>query len=290
MMTTPTDGEWMSAHEARESLVSAGIPYQDAASAICARAHVGLIKARAKRFIRNRTASDDAEVPAEFWWAKGGKALKQNWATGDFETPLQRDMRIPDYGRVGRLQAYGVEFLRSDVDQLKPPSIAPAAPPSPAQRRAGRTVFIGHGHSEEWRKLYIYLRDSHGLSVREFNSGSSPVGISITNHLQSMLDQADFAFLILTGDDLQATGELNPRLNVVHEAGLFQGTLGFRKAILFLEEGCQEFSNVRGLIPIQFPKGKIDAKFHQAVDVLNGCSPRTIAEHRCKTLINIYKY
>jgi uncharacterized caspase-like protein len=24
--------------------------------------------------------------------------------------------------------------------------------------------------------------------------------------------------------------------------------------------------------------------------LLNGCSPRTIAEHRCKTLINIYKY
>jgi hypothetical protein len=74
-------------------------------------------------------------------------------------------------------------------------------------------VFIGHGHSEEWRKLYIYLKDSHGLNVREFNSGISPVGISITDHLQSMLDQADFAFLILTGDDLQATGELNPRLN-----------------------------------------------------------------------------
>jgi predicted nucleotide-binding protein len=57
-------------------------------------------------------------------------------------------------------------------------------------------------------------------------------------------------------------------LNVVHEAGLFQGKLGFRKAILFLEEGCQDFSNVRGLTHIPFPKGKIEAQFHEATKVL----------------------
>ena len=72
-----------------------------------------------------------------------------------------------------------------------------------------------------------------------------------------MPDQADLAFLILTAEDPPATGEFNPRMNVVHQAGLLQGKLGFRKAILFLEEGCQEFSNVRGLTHIPFPKGKM---------------------------------
>ena len=51
-----------------------------------------------------------------------------------------------------------------------------------------------------------------------------------------MLAQADFAFLIMSAEDEQATGKFNPRLNVVHEAGLFQGRLGFQKAILVLEE------------------------------------------------------
>ena len=83
-----------------------------------------------------------------------------------------------------------------------------------------------------------------------------------------MLDDAGFAFLILTGEDEQATGILHPRLNVVHEAGLFQGRLGFQKAILVLENGCQGFSNVDGLTAIRFEKGKIEAKFHEAIDVL----------------------
>ena len=76
-----------------------------------------------------------------------------------------------------------------------------------------------------------------------------------------MLDQANFAFLILTGEDEQATGKFNPRLNVVHEAGLFQGRLGFEKAIILREEGCEDFSNVGGLGEIHFPKGDIGAKF-----------------------------
>ena len=113
----------------------------------------------------------------------------------------------------------------------------------------------------------MFLHNDHDLSVIEFNS-SSAVGISTPDHLQDMLNQADFAFLILTGEDEQTTGELNPRLNVVHEAGLFQGKLGFRKAILLLEEGCQDFSNVRGLTHIPFPKGKIETQFHEATRVL----------------------
>jgi predicted nucleotide-binding protein len=49
-------------------------------------------------------------------------------------------------------------------------------------------------------------------------------------------------------------GKLHARLNVIHEAGLFQGRLGFNKAIILLEEGCEEFSNIHGLGHIPFPK------------------------------------
>jgi predicted nucleotide-binding protein len=253
-MTTPTGGDdWVTAREAAELL-----PHST--RAICIHAKEGLVRARARVLVWGGERRNDADVPPEFWWAEGDEALEQDWRTGHFVTWIRN-------GTV-RLEAFMVEFRRLDIQQLRPKSAAtPTAPPSPVRRLAKRTVFIGHGHSAEWRKLSLFLRDEHDLSVIEFNS-SSPVGISTTEHLQAMLNQADFAFLILTGEDEQATGELNPRLNVVHEAGLFQGKLGFRKAILFLEEGCQDFSNVRGLTPIGFPKGEIDARFHEATRVL----------------------
>jgi predicted nucleotide-binding protein len=50
---------------------------------------------------------------------------------------------------------------------------------------------------------------------------------------------------------------------VVHEVGLFQGKLGFAKAIVLLEDGCQEFSNIHGLGQIRFPRGDIGAKFEE---------------------------
>jgi len=56
--------------------------------------------------------------------------------------------------------------------------------------------------------------------------------------------------------------------NVVHEAGLFQGRLGFKKAILLLEETCEKFSNIDGLGYIPFPTGEIRAAFEDIREVL----------------------
>jgi predicted nucleotide-binding protein len=248
----------MSAKEALDYLTSRRMHYQDAVSAICTRAHAGLVDARAKTLLFGSKRNLDGDVPTGFWWAEGHEELTQDWATGYFETWLNHDTRV---------QAFDVTFRRKDIEHFAP-ATAESPAPRRGQRPSGRTVFIGHGHSEEWRKLYIYLGGVHGLAIKEFNSGSSPVGISVTDYLQNMLDEAGFAFLILTGDDAQASGELYPRLNVVHEAGLFQGKLGFRNAIIFIEDGCQGFSNVDGLTVIRFEKGKIEAKFHQAIDVL----------------------
>jgi hypothetical protein len=55
---------------------------------------------------------------------------------------------------------------------------------------------------------------------------------------------------------------------VVHEAGLFQGRLGFSRAIALLEEGCEEFSNIQGLGQIRFPRGNIAAVFDDVRQVL----------------------
>jgi predicted nucleotide-binding protein len=92
-----------------------------------------------------------------------------------------------------------------------------------------------------------------------------------------MLDAAAIAFLVMTAEDEMADGAAQARMNVVHEAGLFQGRLGFTKAILMLEEGCQEFSNVSGLGQIRFPRGNITAVFEEVRRVLAACRTEVVS-------------
>jgi len=60
----------------------------------------------------------------------------------------------------------------------------------------------------------------------------------------------------MTAEEEKADGKMQARMNVVHEAGLFQGRLGFSRAIVMLEKGCDEFSNIEDW-QIRFPKNNI---------------------------------
>ena len=130
-----------------------------------------------------------------------------------------------------------------------------------------RRPLIGHGRSLLWRELKDFLEDRLNLPWDEFNR--VPVaGVTNIERLSEMLEAAAIAFLVVTGQDELADGSLQARMNVVHEAGLFQGRLGFSKAIILLEEGCTEFSNIQGLGQIRFPKGNIKAAFEDVRAVL----------------------
>lgn len=131
----------------------------------------------------------------------------------------------------------------------------------------GRNVFIGHGRSPIWLELENFLQSRLKLTVDEFNRIPT-AGKTNVQRLSEMMDSAAFAFIVLTGEDEQSSGELHARLNVVHEAGLFQGRLGFEHAIILIEEGCEEFSNIDGLGQIRFPKDRIDFVFEKVREVL----------------------
>jgi predicted nucleotide-binding protein len=147
--------EWISASGA-VALLDIGDD-ERAQRTICQRAYAGLIKARAERFIRDEHLADNVEIPGEFWWAKGERALTQNWNTGDFETWI--DHRI-------HLEAFGVTFRRADVERIKPgtaiaESIAAdpptgqgrpiAVPPMSIERRrhllAATSILKAYGHT-----------------------------------------------------------------------------------------------------------------------------------------------
>jgi predicted nucleotide-binding protein len=133
--------------------------------------------------------------------------------------------------------------------------------------RIGTNVFIGHGGSQAWRQLKDFIQDRIGLPWDEFNR--VPVaGVTNIARLSEMLDASAIAFVVMTAEDELLDGEIQARMNVVHEAGLFQGRLGFTKAIVLMEDGCKEFSNIQGLGQIRFPKNNIAAAFEEIRRVL----------------------
>jgi len=66
---------------------------------------------------------------------------------------------------------------------------------------------------------------------------------------------------VFTAEDGHEDKTRHARENVIHEAGLFQSRLGWDKAIILLEDGCEEFSDVRGLTQIRFAEGTIEKGF-----------------------------
>ena len=128
-------------------------------------------------------------------------------------------------------------------------------------------IFIGHGGSHIWRELKDFIVDTLELEYEEFNR-ISPAGKATSDRLKEMLEVSRIAFLIMTGEDEQADGSLRARENVIHEVGLFQGKLGFERAIILLEKGCGDFSNIHGITYIPFPKGNIKAAFEDIRQVL----------------------
>jgi hypothetical protein len=139
----------------------------------------------------------------------------------------------------------------------------PELPQPPKEVR----VFVGHGHDLQWRDLKDHLHEKHGYTIEAFEIGSR-AGHTIRDILEDMLQSSSFALLVMTGEDETKDGRMHARQNVVHEAGLFQGRLGFSRAILLLEDGAEEFSNIFGLQQIRFAKGRIRESFGDVLAVL----------------------
>jgi predicted nucleotide-binding protein len=133
--------------------------------------------------------------------------------------------------------------------------------------RRSRTIFIGHGRSPKWLALASFLKDELHLQYEEFNRIPS-AGVGTKERLREMLDRCGFALLVLTGEDVHDDRTLHARENVIHEVGLFQGRLGWRRAIVLLEEGCEEFSNIVGVGHIPFNRGAIDTCYPEIRRVL----------------------
>ncbi|MEO5956020.1 MAG: nucleotide-binding protein [Nitrospiraceae bacterium] len=159
---------------------------------------------------------------------------------------------------------------RSDIEtvfekHLENSKLSPIAMAALAKARP--IVFIGHGRSALWRDLKDHLQDKHGIKVAAYETGAR-AGHTIRDFLEELVSNSLFALLVLTGEDEQSDGTLHARQNVIHEVGLFQGRLGFSRAIILLEDGTEEFSNVHGIQQVRFSKGNIRETFGEVLATL----------------------
>jgi hypothetical protein len=156
-------------------------------------------------------------------------------------------VKLPSRASIEKIFGF---FDDAEAESKVPPSIS----------KPEVSIFIGHGRSEQWRKLADHLRDQHDYTINAYETGAR-AGHTIRDILDDLASQSSMAILVFTGEDEQVDGQLRARQNVVHEAGLFQGKLGFSKAIVLLEEGVEGLSNLDGVQYIPFSKGNIRETF-----------------------------
>lgn len=125
-------------------------------------------------------------------------------------------------------------------------------------------IFIGHGRSSQWRDLKDHLHDKHGYRIEAYETGAR-AGHVIRDILDDMASKASLALLVLTAEDEQADGTFHARQNVIHEVGLFQGKIGFNRAITLIEHGVEPFSNLQGIDQIRYSKGNIRETFGEVL-------------------------
>ena len=178
------------------------------------------------------------------------------------------DIEIPDYRKNVSRWINDLESIYEQLDLYEElPSNTQQPTNQDTMNNENKKYFIGHGRSLEWLKLKDFLENTLGLPYEEFNS--IPQAGKITSiRLKEMLESCCMAFLIMTGEDEHTDGTLHARSNVIHEIGLFQAQLGYERAIILREEGCEVFSNIQGITYIEFPKADIEAAFEKIRGVL----------------------
>lgn len=170
-----------------------------------------------------------------------------------------RYSRSPDRSRVS-YTARSRAIIEGVLERFRAYAEANPAPIPEKPQRERPVIFIGHGQAGAWRDLRDHLVDKHEHRVVSYETGSR-AGHSIRDILDSMRRESSFALLVMTADDDVSDGTKRARQNVVHEIGLFQGSLGFDKAIVLLENGVDEFSNLFGVQQIRFDKDRIRETF-----------------------------
>ena len=125
------------------------------------------------------------------------------------------------------------------------------------------SIFISHGHADLLKyQLKDFIKSRLGREALILSEQPNN-GMTIVEKLEAASEKCNKAIILLTKDDEMADGNKRGRQNVIHEIGFFQGKYGRKNVILLCEEGVELFTNISGIVYIQFNRDHFPEVFEQ---------------------------
>lgn len=133
-------------------------------------------------------------------------------------------------------------------------------------------IFVSHGHSELLKlKLKDFIRSRLQKNVIILSEQPNQ-GLTVVEKLERVSERCCFAIILMTKDDEQRSGGARARQNVIHEIGFFQGKYGRSRVILVAERGVELFTNISGIVRIEFEPNHFETVFEKLRVELEGLS------------------
>ncbi|MQY28119.1 hypothetical protein NRB56_37020 [Nocardia sp. RB56] len=122
-----------------------------------------------------------------------------------------------------------------------------------------RRVLILHDENPQWQDVQRFLERRCGLETDQLGPADFDAG-GFEAAVGGPLSRCGFAVCILSARD-SVHGFRQPSQAIVHQVGILQGRYGFGRVAILVEDGCDLFTNLSGLIRLEFPRGRVEAKF-----------------------------
>ena len=128
-----------------------------------------------------------------------------------------------------------------------------------SERISDYNIFIVHGHDGEAKHKVARFIENLKLTATILDEQPSK-GQTIIDKFEEHADEAAFAIVLLTSDDLGAPNDNNNELksrarqNVILELGYFWHRLGRERVCVLHEEGVELPSDIQGIVYVPFDK------------------------------------
>lgn len=126
-----------------------------------------------------------------------------------------------------------------------------------------RGVLLLHDAHPQWREVRDFVQNRCGLRLHDLDTTETNAAPDTASRIAAVLDRCCFAVCLLSARTGRPVHRGRTDQSVVHHTGLLHGRYGFDRVAMLAEEGCRTFSNIAGLIRLDFPEGQVNSTFHE---------------------------